>query len=567
MPRVSGNYVAQAQLDGLPGVQQGTRVNADELGASIGQAMQRGSVAIGQGAEDLQRYGQIVQDRTDRALVRDAVNADRTALLQKRQEFEGLQGKDGLDLLDRGQKYVDELRSQGQAKFANERLRDLYGQAMDSVGHEFLNWSASRQAHNSETFRNTTLDSEAGLLLQEGAGKFDQASVDDYSARIVANRRARFLHMGEEAATYQAGEAVQKLHEENLSQLINSGRTDDARVYLDKYRDRIGADKLPSLEKHVRDAEDHQLRLNVADEYSQMPLSAAYAAAQKDPRLEGRPDLRQTALSASEARANVLLTMQAQTDRAALENARGAVDAAIRAGNPDALSAALDKAPPLHHGALVAYASEMARGSAGRVTFPDVYNAAENAIYQGQPVDWTRTRPALADADYDRLLKLQGKLDDAKGMASLKEQFHSLVHGSNALAGVKPKEREAALNDLWVQTSNELDAAKLTTYKERRQFLDDKLKAVVLSRPGIFSNTEGVTVPAYRAPGIMQDSAGGVRGLLQGAMQPMGSDTRPPLSYFERKSLDEATARSILSEAGGDREKARQIAKQRGYSF
>ncbi|GAG12255.1 unnamed protein product, partial [marine sediment metagenome] len=35
----------------------------------------------------------------------------------------------------------------------------------------------------------------------------------------------------------------------------------------------------------------------------------------------------------------------------------------------------------------------------------------------------------------------------------------------------------------------------------------------------------------------------------------------------EEKTLDEATAQQILGEAGGDKEKAREIAKQRGFKF
>ena len=36
---------------------------------------------------------------------------------------------------------------------------------------------------------------------------------------------------------------------------------------------------------------------------------------------------------------------------------------------------------------------------------------------------------------------------------------------------------------------------------------------------------------------------------------------------MEAKELDEATAKSILKETGGDKNKARGIAKQKGYKF
>ena len=47
--------------------------------------------------------------------------------------------------------------------------------------------------------------------------------------------------------------------------------------------------------------------------------------------------------------------------------------------------------------------------------------------------------------------------------------------------------------------------------------------------------------------------------------QPMVGPT--PQDQGAAKQLDAATAKSILAEAGGDKEKARALAAQRGYTF
>jgi hypothetical protein len=102
--------------------------------------------------------------------------------------------------------------------------------------------------------------------------------------------------------------------------------------------------------------------------------------------------------------------------------------------------------------------------------------------------------------------------------------------------------------------------------KTRQRQLEQQLEQLPEERKAAIRKFGGPINPKTQQPRLTFN--------LQGKVVRIGStDFDPPITVDQaremigRKELDEATARQILQEAGGNKDEARKIAKRRGFKF
>lgn len=121
----------------------------------------------------------------------------------------------------------------------------------------------------------------------------------------------------------------------------------------------------------------------------------------------------------------------------------------------------------------------------------------------------------------------------------------------------------AALLNAWL---------KLGQYKEptpEEEAIKGSLGQQLLGQQGLEKGEGGEISPTFETARQKATLPGRARQYYPGGIvfPPSGRPQYSLRKTVKSRKLDETTARAILKEAGGDKEKARQIAKQRGYVF
>lgn len=119
------------------------------------------------------------------------------------------------------------------------------------------------------------------------------------------------------------------------------------------------------------------------------------------------------------------------------------------------------------------------------------------------------------------------------------------------------------------QGGDGMSAQQKRLYDLKTRSINDKLKSNLQNRSLYMGSSKPEDLQALAA--IDAENEGLYKQLDDARSEIMAgnkkepSPNKPPKT--QDKQLDEDTARAILSEAGGDKDKARKLAKQRGYSF
>lgn len=188
---------------------------------------------------------------------------------------------------------------------------------------------------------------------------------------------------------------------------------------------------------------------------------------------------------------------------------------------------------------------------------------------------------AVKSQDANAARRIQGQIDALPPEASLKPPTRadlraeeSLDMRKDALATkAQQKEIETLVADTTAflpqsatlgekATANEIELAKA--------FDKDKLSSELNSAQNMTLDqylNMGQTDPSKIAQINLSPAATAKRKKLWEYANANGNGAEPTPNGVVTKSLDASTARKFLAEAGGDREKARQLAKEQGYTF
>ena len=505
MPKVTGRYIANRTLRPIPNVSQGPRANADDFGRSIGASLRRGAADLQQGASSL--FAQAVQRREelqqkqDLATVRDAMNTERDTLLKLRAQLSGLEGKDGLDVYERARKHIEKRREEGAAGLKNERQRELFIHSFDARADGLLNWAASQQARNVETFRTVTLDAEARLLLEEAKGVYGGGELQDVLGRVKANRKARFGAFGEDVVALETGKAVSAVHESNVDLLINGGQVEAAREYLDRHTEEIQADHLPRIGSTVEAAEGKARLDGLLREYAAMGTGAGVDRALRE--LGDDPALQRQVVSHLQFLDTIRQRQQAEADSQRAEALQGQLDQLVETRDYAGLRDSVQGLPPGERPAANRYIESALNADAG-FTDMDEFYAAEDSILAGQPVDWMELSQAVGAQDLRRLKELRDKVQagqvNTKDLGQLRSEFDYMARN----AGVETSADRKALYDRW-RTEVRLD--EIPGMEEARTRLGEFFRDVTLEDDNLFGIPwqRTRTVPQYKAQEMLDD--------------------------------------------------------------
>lgn len=156
---------------------------------------------------------------------------------------------------------------------------------------------------------------------------------------------------------------------------------------------------------------------------------------------------------------------------------------------------------------------------------------------------------------------LQGRINQPKlpeNVKSMKSRYRKILENEYAdddIEGVEFDRKSAAM-DRFLNNPNNWNA----TPEQVKQYYDSLTPEAPPKPPGL-ARRMGTAIneaikPTVKASQLGPPQVGMGSGLMAGGR-----------TFGAKKKLDPGTAQSILAEAGGDKEKAREIARSRGYEF